>query len=451
MRIRTRIHRVGRVAALLALGALAGAPPARGQAAPKKILVLDFDQTQVQGSLHDIFGRDNVNVGHSIANLISVRLGGAPGVQVVQGAGALPFTTDPSAAAAAGRANGADAVIAGSLIVYGSASGTAGVSGPSLGGIRLRVGRRTTIVAVQLEARLIDVASGMLIGVIPANAQGSRSGLAIGVDVSDLINADGYIDMTNDKFRHTAIGEFTDSAVAQLVTGVEGMAGRIGQMAAAPPPAPPSPPVTSAPPAGAPPVAATPVMPSGPVTYPSGPFAYAPWQFHGTEHFRYTVTGVGDDNQPLNGFYTLDLAPAGGGAIRMSVVGQLGTDSWSNTVTINPQQAQGPGAMMAFAPMMQMGPIGALLFNPSMYFMFNGRQISIGDGWSSSSGGNSVSVRAEAQCAYAGQGGVNVVTRKNDQVVGQMCIAPNVALALHTLFTGDNGSHFEATLTEYHP
>jgi curli biogenesis system outer membrane secretion channel CsgG len=282
-----RLHWMSRTVAALAAALLAVS--LRAQTPPKKILVLDFDQTQVQANFRDIFGQPNVNVGRSIAQFLASRLGGSTGLQAVQTTGSLPFTMDPSAAAAAGRANHADAVIAGSIIVYGSASGTAGVGvGPRIGSIRLNIGRRTTVVAVQLEVRLIDVASGQLIGVLPANAQGTRSGLAIGVEVGRLIDASGFIDMTRYEFRHTAIGEYTDSTVSQLAVGVTGMADRIGNMAPPPPPV-----AAAAPTAPAAPVApAAPAAPSGPVVYPSGPFAYAPWQFRGTEHFRYTVSSV---------------------------------------------------------------------------------------------------------------------------------------------------------------
>jgi len=49
------------------------------QDTPKKILVLDFDQTQVQSGLRDIFGRDNVNVGRSIARFLAARCGADSG------------------------------------------------------------------------------------------------------------------------------------------------------------------------------------------------------------------------------------------------------------------------------------------------------------------------------------------------------------------------------------
>jgi hypothetical protein len=419
------------------------APAAQGQETPKKILVLDFDQSQVAGGFNDIFGRANVNVGQSIARFIAARLGALPGVTIVRTSGSIPLTLDPAAAAAAGRAAGADAVVAGSLVVYGSASGTATAVRPGIGRLRVNVGRRTTIVAVQLEARLVDVASGQLLGMIPGAAQGSRSGLAIGVEVPNLIDNTGFIDMTRDDFRRTAIGEFTDSAVTQLVASIADMRSRIGTMGA-----PPAPPAVAQ---GAPAMPAPAPAPSGPVTYPSGPFAYAPFQFRGTEHFRYTMTVV-SDGRTQTGFYTFDLAPAGAGQVRMSAAGQLGEDSWSNTVTLQTgQQGGGPGAIMSFMPLMQMGPGAALLFNPATFMMFGGRQLSIGDGWSSSSGGDNVAVRVEAQCAYGGQGGLNVIMRANGQVVSESCLSPNVPMPLRSLSQDRDGDRVELVLVEFRP
>lgn len=434
-----RISWMGRVAA----GFLAGAlftPPAVAQDAPKRILVLDFDQSQVQGGLRDVFGRDGVNVGQSVARFLAARLGAMPGVTIVRASGSVPFTMDPAAAAAAGRANNADAVVAGSLLVYGAASGTAGVASPGVGRFRVNVGRRTTVVAVQLEARLIDVASGQMIGIAPGAAQGSRSGLSVGLNVPNLIDATGFIDMTRDDFRRSAIGEFTDSAVSQSVVSLGEMRSRIGTMSAAPAAPAVAP---SAPPAA-------PSAPSGPVTYPSGAFAYAPFNFRGTEHFRYTIS-VTSDGRTQTGFYQFDLAPAGAGQVRLSASGQLGEDSWSNTVTLQTGQPAGPGQMMTFMPLMQMGPGAALLFNPTSWMLFGGRQLSIGDGWSSRSGGDEVAVRVEAQCAFVGQGGYNVIMRSNGRVVSESCLSPSVAMPLRTLSQDDDGDRVEMVLVEYRP
>jgi len=441
-----------RVAAfLLALAALGSVPFARDAASqqqqqqqqqPKTVLVLDLDQQQVSGGLRDVFGREGVNVGRSLARLIAARLGES-GFRIVQASGAVPLTLDPSAAAAAGRAAGAQAVVAGSILAYGSASGQAGVGGPRIAGFRVNVGRRTTIAAVGLEVRLVDVVSGTLLGVVPANAQGSRSGLGITVEVPNLVDASGVIDMTRDDFRRTLIGQFTDSAVVQLVTGVVGMRDRIGAVAVAPPP------VAAAAPAAAPVAAA---VPSGPVVYPSGPFAWAPYRFRGTEHFRYQVTQT-ENGQASQGFYQMDLQPSGPGQARMTVAGQVGTDAFQSSVTM-PVGEGGlsmPQMMMTFMPLSGSGPLFLALFNPATWMVFGGRQLAIGDNWQNSQRGETMSVRVESQCAFAGQGGLQVVFRENEQVRQESCISPSVALPLRALLVQNDGDRVELVLTEYRP
>jgi curli biogenesis system outer membrane secretion channel CsgG len=423
------------VVAATALGAFAAPRPvAAQQEQQKKVLVIDFDQQQVEGGLHDVFGRDNVNVGRSLAQLIAARLA-EQGYTIVHAAGAIPFTMDAGAAAAAGRSAGADAVVAGTVIAYGTATGQAGVGGPRIGGFRVNVGRRTTIAVVTLEARMVDVASGTLLGVVPATAQGSKSGLGITVSVPNLVDASGVIDMTRDDFRRTLIGQFTDSSVSQLVTGLADMRGRIGNVELAAP------------------VAAAPVaVPSGPVTYPSGAFAYAPYRFRGTEHFRYDVTQT-EDNHPTTGFYVLDLQPAGPGRARMTVQGQLGDDQFSSSTTV-PLSEGGlsmPQMMMAFGPLNGAGPLFPALFNPAVWMMFGGRELSVGDSWQSSHDGDTYSIRVESECSTAGQGGVLVRIRENDQVRQESCLSPTVALPLRNLIVSSDNDRIELTLTEYRP
>ena len=426
------------VVAATALGVWAAPRPASAQQEqPKKVLVIDFDQQQVEGGLRDVFGRDNVNVGRSLAQLVAARLA-EHGYTIVQASGAIPFTVDAGAAAAAGRSAGADAVVAGTVIAFGSASGQAGVGGPRIGGFRLNVGRRTTIAVVTLEARLVDVASGTLLGVVPATAQGSKSGLGITVSVPNLVDASGVIDMTRDDFRRTLIGQFTDSSVTQVVAGLADMRGRIGNVA--PPPAP----VAAAPAAVA--------VPSGPVTYPSGPFAYAPYRFRGTEHFRYDVSQT-EDHRPTTGFYVLDLQPAGPGQARMTVQGQLGDDQFSSSTTV-PLSEGGlsmPQMMMTFGPLNGAGPLFPALFNPAVWMMFGGRQLTVGDSWENRHGGETMSVRVEEQCNAAGQGGLLVRIRENDQVRQESCLSPTVALPLRNLLVSSDGDRLELTLTEYRP
>jgi hypothetical protein len=224
------------------------------------------------------------------------------------------------------------------------------------------------------------------------------------------------------------------------------MRGRIGAVAA--PPAP----VAAAPAAAAQAIPPAAAVPSGPVVYPSGPFAYAPYRFRGTEHFRYDVTQT-ENNRPSTGYYILDLQPAGPGQARMTVQGQLGEDQFSSSTTL-PLSEGGlsmPQMMMSFGPLNGAGPLFPALFNPAAWMMFGGRQLTVGDGWQNSHGGETVSVRVEAQCSAGGQGGVLVRIRQNDQVRQESCLSPTVALPLRTLMVSNDGDRIELTLTEYRP
>jgi curli biogenesis system outer membrane secretion channel CsgG len=424
----------------VALGGLS--VPAFVQAQTKKIAIVTFDQSSVVGGFEAVFGRPDVAVGAGLARLIGSRLAAAGGFTLVEVSGNFGTMSDPGAIAAAGSSVGADAVLVGSIMTYGSQSATAGATvGPSIGGIRLGLGRRTTVAAVSFDARLIDVVSHQALGSMPAQATANRSGLALFAQVPGLISADGTIDMTRQEFSNSLLGEATNSAVADLIRQVGAVRDQIGR-AAAPVVAPPVVAMPSVPPSGAPIVVGAAI---------SGPFMWAPYQFRGSEHFRYTVTQT-EDRRTTTGFYQMDLQPAGPGQVRMAVQGQLGSDSYSSTVTVPVAQAGQTTPMMGmgFAQLMTMGPIGIALFNPTAWIMFGGRELTVGDGWSNSSGGESTSVRVESTCTHAGQNGVLVVVRQNNEVRQESCLSPSVALPLRTM-VGDNDSRIELLLTEFRP
>jgi len=433
-------------AACLATSATAQQTPAAAPGPTKKIAVLTFDQRQVQNNMDEVFGRSDVALGRSLANLVAQQLGAAGGWEIVQISSSLPFDLDPTAAANAGRSVGADAVLTGSILGYGSGSSTAGVSGPSVGGVRLGIGRRTTTAAVIIEGRLIDVASSTLLGMVPAQASASRSGTSITVSVPNLISADGVIDMTRQDFRSTLVGEVTYQAVGSLVRDLGSERARVGAVQAAPP-------VAAAPMAA--PVAVG--VAAGPVVAvaPGAPFAWAPYAFRGTEHFRYDVVKTeGRDRE--TGYYQLDLQPGTqAGQVRMRVQGQVGDDSYSNTMTVPVAQQGGMAGMggmqMGFQQFMAMGPLGMTLFNPGTWMFLYGHELTIGDEWSQSSGGDSFSVRVESTCAYGGQSGVQVITRENNQVRQESCLASGIALPLRVLINSDDNDRIEMTLTEYRP
>ena len=378
----------------------------------KRVVVLSFEQRNVLSSIEEVFG-GQADIGEKVADLVRSRLR-ERGVDVAE-----------DDAEVHGRVNGA-------IMVFGRAEGGGEVAGVSVRGVRVGLGRRREKAFVVLEARLLDAGSGQVVTVVTGRGESDRSGTDLFARTRQIDLAS--IDLTSEEFTETSIGEATHQAVDQLAREIAGATGRLG---AAPPPAPVP---TTPPPAAA---AAAPAPVSG---GPIGPFAWAPYQFRGTEHFRYDVVQT-EDGDTDRGFYQLDLEPAGADQVRMRVSGQLGDDSYSSTVTTGTGTQ---GMMMGYPQFMTMGPVGLMLFNPMSWMAIQGRQLTMGDGWSSSSGGETVEVRVESQCQAAGHGGMLLVFRENGVVRTQSCLAPDIALPIITSMHSDD-TVIELTLVEYRP
>jgi len=185
-----------------------------------------------------------------------------------------------------------------------------------------------------------------------------------------------------------------------------------------------------------------PALYSKPVT---GPFTWGMYGFKGTEHFRYNVQQRdGDENK--TGTYTFDARPAGNGRFTLSVAGSLGSDSYSSTVTLGPNEG---------VPMMQLialGPVGLALFNPVWMMLLGGHEWEIGNGWQQTQNGKTTSFKVESQCQQAGVSGARGVWRENQNILMDMCVSPNVGLPLAVTFNGDDGSSSTAMqLAEFRP
>lgn len=195
--------------------------------------------------------------------------------------------------------------------------------------------------------------------------------------------------------------------------------------------------------AAAPPTSggALPALYSQPI---SGPFTWGMYAFKGTEHFRYNVQQR-DGNENKTGSYTFDARPAGNGRTRLNVAGNMGSDSYSSTVTIGPNEG---------IPMMQLiglGPVGLALFNPMWMLLMGGHEWELGSGWQSTQNGESSSFKVEEKCSQAGVNGLKGVWRQNQKILMDMCVSPNVGLPLTETFHSDDGSMTAMQLVEFRP
>ncbi len=186
---------------------------------------------------------------------------------------------------------------------------------------------------------------------------------------------------------------------------------------------------------------ALPALYTAPVT---GAFTWGMYSFKGTEHFRYNVQQR-DGNENKTGSYSFDARPAGGGRFTLTVAGSLGSDSYSSTVTLGPNEG---------VPMMQLiglGPVGLALFNPMWMLLLGGHSWEIGNGWQTTQNGETSSFKVEERCAQAGVSGVRGIWRQNQKSLMDMCVNPNVPLPLAITFNGDEGSSTSMQLVEFRP
>lgn len=403
----------------------------------KKLAVMDFDYSQVRSSVTDMFGAD-VDIGKAVADLVyaSLQKDGSYDLAPRQ---PTPAANRQNAGAAQTLAQqtGADVVVMGTVVGYGKQTGqTAGVS---IGGIG--IGKKTTIAFVSLTTQLVTAAAPAPAAMADGQgtAKGSGTSLFGNVNVAGLAG-NGEINMSGGDYQKTIIGQATQQAVDNLRASVVSNAGSIASTR----PAPAMPAMPSAP------APATPAAPSAPLpaaytTPVTAGFAWLPYNFQGTEHFKYTVSMVEND-VPQPGLYTLD-ASKNGAMVNVNVVWTLGTQHGSGTIVLQ------PGQMMMMNPMqmMSLGPAGVLLFNPQ-FMMMGGQQWAVGSAWSYSGNDGTVAFKVESQCSVAGVQGVRGVTRKDNTVVMDLCVAPNVAMPMSETINDEHGvTKFTATAVEFHP
>ncbi len=403
-----------------------------------RLSVADFDYQNVRQSAEELFGA-GADVGKALADVVSQRLPSCARYDVAPRA-SLPEAgrSDPGAASQLAQ-GGVDVVLTGNVLAYGKQEGQGPGVNLRVGRIGLgRVGKQVSVAFVNISVQFVG--PGGTLAVTPVIAQGDATGSGTSllgeVDVAGL-KTGGQINLSGQEFSKTTLGKATTQTVESLCQQVDAM---YDQVAAASAPAP-----AVAAPAAAP-VPAVPSVPlpaayGAPIT---GPFVWGLYQFKGTEHFKYDAAMV-DDGKKEPGWYTIDAKPGAGGNYQLTVAGQMGTDSFRSTTSVAPGQG---------IPLMQvaaMGPGAIILFSP-VYMMFGGQQWQVGNEWTFNQEGETASFKVESECSYAGVSGLRGVWRKNNMVMMDMCVSPNVALPLAVTMNDDDGkSSHQLTLVEFKP
>jgi len=217
------------VVAVLLVASLA----AQGADRKKRVAILDFEYGTVKSGVAAMFGSD-VDVGRGISDLLVKHLVQDGTYSVIE-RHALDkilaeqnFSTsdraNPSSAAKIGKLLGVDAIIVGSITQFGGENkntkvggGGGGWGGFGLGG----VGHTKSKAIVSIDARIVDIDTGEILGVADGKGESSRSSTSLlGGGGNWHGFGGGNVDFGSSDFQETIIGEAVKAAVDQLSTGI---------------------------------------------------------------------------------------------------------------------------------------------------------------------------------------------------------------------------------------
>jgi curli biogenesis system outer membrane secretion channel CsgG len=206
------------------------APAAATQAQKKRVIVDEFDYSAVMTSVQAVF-KTNQNIGKGIRAMLVKRMADANNVVIVERAkmDTLIKEQDMNAGnrvkqgtgARVGRISGADALLAGDIVIFGRDDKKTKVRGGGLiggviGGIAASSNQDKAVVAI--DYRFIDAETSEVIATGEARGESIRKGNALGAlgGVLGKGVAGVEVDMTSSNFAETIIGEATQDCVNKL-------------------------------------------------------------------------------------------------------------------------------------------------------------------------------------------------------------------------------------------
>ncbi len=200
------------------------------QAQKKRVIVDEFDYSAVMTSVQAVF-KTNQNIGKGIRAMLVKRMSDANNVVIVERAkmDTLIKEQDMNAGnrvkqgsgARVGRISGADALLAGDIVIFGRDDKKTkvkggGLFGGAIGAIAASSNQDKAIVAI--DYRLIDAETSEVIATGEAKGESIRNGNALGAlgGVLGKGVAGVEVDMTSSNFAETIIGEATQDCVNKL-------------------------------------------------------------------------------------------------------------------------------------------------------------------------------------------------------------------------------------------
>ena len=209
----------------------------------KRVAVMNFDYGTVSGSVAQIFGSTNTDVGKGIADMLVDRLVNDRVYSVIERKALDKLIAeqnfsnsdraDPSSAAKLGKLLGVSAIIIGSVTQFGRDDKSTSIGGGAVGGITGRfgvggVGKRESKAVVQITARMVDVNTGEILASAPGNGESTRGGTTLlGAGGSSGGAGGGGYDMSSKNFAATILGEATNKAVTEVAMKLEAVSAQL--------------------------------------------------------------------------------------------------------------------------------------------------------------------------------------------------------------------------------
>jgi len=222
-------------AGALILGELLAVPAHPQDAAKRRprIAILDFDYSTVQTVSASLFGT-NVDIGKGIQQMLVTDLVKDGSYSVIERAvmdkilSEQNFSNsnraDPNSAAKIGKLLGVDAIIVGNITEFGNETKNQGIGGGGGGGWTGALGgfhHSKSNANVAINARIVNIDTGEILGVAEGKGTSSRSSTGMGGGGGNWNgHGGGAVDFGSSDFQNTIIGEATKAAVDQLSTGL---------------------------------------------------------------------------------------------------------------------------------------------------------------------------------------------------------------------------------------
>jgi len=214
---------------LIAVGMSVMAAQAQAPERKKRVAVFDFDYATVHAGVSAVFGQD-VDVGKGVSDLLVKYLVKDGSYSVIERKALDKILAEqnfsnsdranPTSAAKLGKLLGVDAIIVGSITEFGNDTKNMkiGGAGGGLGGFGLGgFGHKKSKAIVALDARLVDVDTGEILGVAEGKGESSRESTSV---LGGGGNWHGFgaggVDFGSSDFQNTIIGEAVKAAVEQM-------------------------------------------------------------------------------------------------------------------------------------------------------------------------------------------------------------------------------------------